>query len=138
MKQFLAKLSYNIKAVNDSCDECTLSFTHFLCFLDDQTLQEYNKLLSNVLAGKPENDECLEKAVLLYTLIITQVEKKESNTVQIDSEGKWLFSLVSFIGMEIFYRQEMIDGYEGFLYDGEVKFKSNEKLEELMKWISTK
>ena len=133
------KLLYHIKSVNELCDDANnLSFTHFLCFLDDQTLQEYNKLLSDLLAGQPENDECLQKAVLLYTYVITQVEKKESNTVEIDLEGKWLFSLVSFVGMEIFYRQELIDEYGGFLYDGQVKFKSNEKLEELMKWISTK
>jgi hypothetical protein len=133
MKEFLANLANQIQSVNDSSENANLSFPHFLCFLYDDSLHEYNKLLNDLLAGKP----CFQKAVLLYTNIITQIENKKSDSVQIDSEGKWLFSMLSFVRAEILYRQDMIPPYGGFLCDGEVKY-SNEKLDKLMNFFSPK
>ncbi len=134
MKKFLDELSFNIWMTKECSKQSKLSFPHFLGLLDKKNLAIYNKLVSNAITGNIESDDCIQKVILLYTYIIKEVEKKES--VSIDSERKWLFSLLNFLTMETFYRHKLIDGYEGFLHAGKINIKSNQRLEELLKQYS--
>ena len=133
MKDFIIALSKEINQINSLNTNKDKSFKDFLNSISHESLVNYYNIVETVTHSKQRNDEALQKAITLYLLIIKKTEKPDDNIIELDAEYTWIAALAGFITAEMFFRDGLIDGYDGFLYDGNIDYKSNGKLEEFLK-----
>ena len=132
MEQFTRNLLMEIGLANESVGDKERAIGVFLSSVSNENLRQYHKLISQLISGKNESDEDLEKAIQLYCLIVT-FEKNDKEPITMDDGTGWMMSLVGFLTMEIWKRQGLVDEYSGFLYEGNVKLKGNKRFDEYSK-----
>ena len=133
MKDFIIKLSQEITHTNNITNKKDKSFKDFLQLVSHESLIEYSNIVESIAPDKKQDDESLQKAITLYLLIIKKLEKPNDDKIEIDLGYTWIAALAGFITTEMLYRDGLIDGYDGFLYDGNINYRSNGKLEEFVK-----